>query len=215
MPILKREPDLYPDDLLTASGPDAAGAAGTAAWWVAHTRSRQEKVLARHLRAREVGHYLPQREQLSTGGGRRRVSYRPLFPGYVFFRGGGAERLAGFGSGVVVRMLPVQDQRGLDDELRSLWRLQATGAPLVPWQYLGPGDEVEIVDGPLRGWTGTVLRTKGALRLVVSVTLLRQSVAAEVDREWVAPARAPSRATRPRATRFREHDAVKHRPAGL
>ena len=202
MPILKREPDLYPDDLLAASASDAAAAAGTPAWWVAHTRSRQEKLLARHLRAREVGHYLPQREQLLTGGGRRRVSYRPLFSGYVFFRGGGAERLAAFGSGVVVRMLPVPDQRGLEDELRSLWRLQATGAPLVPWRYLGPGDEVEIVDGPLRGWTGTVLRTKGALRLVVSVTLLRQSVAAEVDRELVSPLVRRGGYNRPAAARL-------------
>jgi transcriptional antiterminator RfaH len=202
VPILKREPDLYPDDLLTAPVPDAAAAAGTAGWWVAHTRSRQEKVLARHLRARAVGHYLPQREQLLTAGGRKRVSYRPLFPGYVFFRGGGSERLAAFGSGVVVRLLPVPDQLGLEDELRSLWRLQATGAPLVPWRYLGPGDEVEIVDGPLRGWTGTVLRTKGALRLVVSVTLLRQSVAAEVDRELVSPLVRRGGYNRPAAARL-------------
>jgi hypothetical protein len=45
------------------------------------------------------------------------------------------------------------------------------------------------VDGPLRGWTGTVLREKGRLRLVVSVTMLRQAVAAEIDREALAPAR--------------------------
>ena len=45
------------------------------------------------------------------------------------------------------------------------------------------------MDGPFRGCTGTVLREKGRLRLIVSVTFLRQSVAAELDREVLAPMR--------------------------
>jgi transcription antitermination factor NusG len=183
VPILQREPDVHPAGLF-----ETAAGEGCHPWWVAHARSRQEKVLARHLRAHDVACYLPQREHRSTSGGKVRTAHLPLFPGYVFFRGAGAERLAAYGSGVVVRLLEVPDQTGIERELAALWRLQASGAPLVPWQYLGPGDEVEIVDGPLRGWTGTVLREKSSLRLVVSVTFLRQSVAAEVDREIVVPA---------------------------
>jgi transcription antitermination factor NusG len=182
VPILQQEPDVHPADLFETAAGEARHP-----WWVAHTRSRQEKLLGRHLRAHDVACYLPQRERRSTSGGKVRTAHLPLFPGYVFFRGAGAERLAAYGSGVVVRLLEVPDQAGIDRELAALWRLQASGAPLVPWQYLGQGDEVEIVDGPLRGWTGTVLREKGSLRLVVSVTFLRQSVAAEVDREIVAP----------------------------
>jgi transcription antitermination factor NusG len=191
VPILQREPDVHPADLFEpapggtrAAVPDAG--AGRP-WWVAHTRSRQEKLLARHLRARDVPCYLPQRERRTTSGGKVRTAHLPLFPGYVFLRGAGAERLAAYGSGVVVRLLEVPDQAAIERELGALWRLQSSGAPLVPWSYLGPGDEVEIVDGPLKGWTGIVLREKGSLRLVVSVTFLRQSVAAEVDREIVAP----------------------------
>lgn len=190
MPILKREPDLYPADLFGAAGderPDPAAGRDRGPWWVAHVRSRQEKLLARHLRAHEVAHYLPQRERRRPGAVRPRTAYLPLFPGYVFFRGGGVERLAAFGSGVIVRLLEVPGQAALERELIALWRLQTAGTPLVPWEYIGPGDEVEITDGPLRGWSGTVLRAKGTLRLVVSVTFLRQSVAAEVDREIVAP----------------------------
>lgn len=199
MPILKREPDLYPADLFGSAGDEQAHEVAVTSrgpchgpWWVAHVRSRQEKLLARHLRAHDIAHYLPQRKQRRPGAVRPRTSYLPLFPGYLFFRGGGAERLAAFGSGVIVRLLEVPEQAALERELIALWRLQAAGAPLVPWEYIGPGDEVEITDGPLRGWSGTVLRTKGALRLVVSVTFLRQSVAAEVDREIVAPLAPPS-----------------------
>lgn len=160
---------------------------------MAYVRSRQEKGLARHLLERGVPFYLPQREKAVQRHGRRRVSHLPLFPGYLFFRG---ERREALTSNLVCQVLEVPDQAALESELASLWRLQESGAVLVPHPYLGPGDEVEIVDGPLRGWRGTILREKGRLRLVVSIALLRQSVAAEVDRDRVAPARPPSRATR-------------------
>lgn len=179
MPILKREADLYPVDLFET-------ARGGRPWRVAYVRSRQEKGLARHLLERAVPFYLPQREKVIRPGGRRRLSHLPLFPGYVFFRG---ERLDAVRSNLACQVLEVTDQAGLEAELRSLWQLQRSGAPLVPHPYLGPGDEVEIVDGPLAGWRGTIVREKGRQRLVVSVSLLRQSVAAEVDRDAVAPAR--------------------------
>jgi transcription antitermination factor NusG len=180
VPILKREVDLHPSDLFERTG-------GGPPWWVAHVRSRQEKSLARFLREIGAAHYLPQYEKVVRRSGRTFVSYLPLFTGYVFFRGSLDERKRAFASNVIVQVLEVLDQACLESELAGLWRLQASGVPLVPWQYLGPGDRVAIVDGPFRGLTGTILRVKGSLRLVVSVTFLRQSVAAEIDREIVAP----------------------------
>jgi hypothetical protein len=206
MPLLKREPEIFPADLFGAppegdpsvdgsgSGPAAAVSArdlpaASAPWWVAHVRSRQEKALARHLLQWEVPFYLPQREHRFQAGDRWRTSHLPLFTGYVFFRGGGAERLKALKSNLVVHLLDVPDADGLERELRSLWLLQLTGAPLVPHPYLGPGDEVEVTAGALRGYRGKVLREKGKYRLVVSITLLRQSVSADVDRAALAPAK--------------------------
>ena len=180
MPILKAEPDLHPQDLFTR--PDD----GTP-WWVAYVRSRQEKSLARHLREQGVAHYLPQAEKRARRAGRSFVSHLPLFPGYVFLRGGGAERLAAVRSNLIVQLLDVPDPDALERELRDLWRLQQQGLPLVSHPWVGAGDEVRITDGPLKGWTGTVLREKGNLRLIVSVSFLRQSVAAEIDRDAIAP----------------------------
>jgi transcription antitermination factor NusG len=182
VPILKREVDLFPSHLFEMRRADHP-------WWVAYVRSRQEKGLARHLAGRGVGFYLPQAEKRVRRAGRTFVSCLPLFPGYVFFRGTAEARREALRSDLIVEVLPVLDQATLEAELLSLWRLQQAGAPLVPHPYLGIGDEVEIVDGPLKGWTGTVLREKGSLRLVVSVTFLRQSVAAELDREVLAPLR--------------------------
>jgi len=194
MPLLKREPDLFPDDLF-ASG------AIRAPWWVAQTRSRREKGLARWLGEHGVAFYLPCQAKEVRRQGRRLTSYLPLFPGYVFFRGDASERLAALRSRVVAQTLEVVDQGQLEEELDSIWRLQRSGLPLVPHPYLGPGDEVEILEGPLQGFTGTVLREQGRLRLVVAVTLLRRAVSTVLDRDILAPlvmsgARRGLRATR-------------------
>ena len=179
MPILKRDVDLFPAYLFESR-------AESRPWRVAHARSRQEKRLARHLLEREVPFYLPLEEKVARLDGRRRISYLPLFPGYVFFRG---PALPALQSNVVCQVLEVCDQGGLEQELSSLWRLQEAGAPLVPHPYLRRGDRVEIAQGPLRGFVGTILRQKGRLRLVVGIRLLGQAASAEVEREMVIPAR--------------------------
>ena len=53
-------------------------------WWVLHVRPRAEKMLARKLRVRRVGYYLPQHEQSKTYQRRTVASRAPVFPGYLF-----------------------------------------------------------------------------------------------------------------------------------
>lgn len=184
MPLLKREPDLFPESVLGLSPVEFP-------WWVAHVRSRQEKGLARQLVPREIPFYLPQHEHRVGRSGRSFTSHLPLFPGYVFFRGQSPARGAVLESGLVVRILKVPDQDLLARELSTLRALQQSGAPLVPHPWVAPGDLVRIDSGPFAGYAGTVIRERGARRLVVSVTMLRKSVAVELERESVAPVSRP------------------------
>lgn len=180
MPILRREPDALPEQLFDLPVDDHP-------WHVAHVRSRQEKFLARRLRENGVAFYLPQREQKTTRGGRRFTSWLPLFPGYVFFRGDREARIKALASNVIVHLLDVSDQTLLHDELSQLHRLQQSGAVLVPWPEIAVGDEVLIREGLFRDCRGVVIREKGEVRLIVSITALRQSVAVELGREDVRP----------------------------
>jgi transcription antitermination factor NusG len=157
-------------------------------WWVAYTLARQEKALARHLLHWEVPYYLPQYERRLRAGDRWRKSYLPLFTGYVFFHGDLHDRLMALRSNVIVRLIEAPQPEELATQLRSLWIVQTTGATLVPHPYLGPGDEVEIVDGPLRGYRGVVQREKGKYRLVVNISLLHKAAAIEVARDALVPA---------------------------
>lgn len=180
MPLLKREADIHHPQTLFERPPTELP------WWVAHVRSRQEKRLARLLLLRDVPFFLPHREKRTRRAGRSFVSYSPLFPGYVFFRGAERERLEALSSRVVVRFLPVEDPTLLQAELLQLRRLQLSGAELEPVDEIALGDAVRVVDGPFRGNTGIVLREPGRARLVVSISMLRRSVAVELDRRDVS-----------------------------
>ena len=178
MPLLKREPDLFPDDLLSTDHP-------VHPWQVLQTRSRQEKALARSLREAGIGYYLPAQERRVRRAGKHLVSFVPLFPGYVFLSGTAADRLYAFKTHRTVRTLPVADPEALHCELRSLRTLTLSGAPISPHRFLAPGDRIRVVSGPFQGVVGTVVRARGRLRLVVSVSFLRAAVSVELSREDV------------------------------
>ncbi len=105
----------------------------------------------------------------------------PLFPGYLFLLAQGPERIAGLGTGRVVRSLPVADQGRLWQDLTALRRLIASGAPVTPEQRLLPGMTVEIVSGPLAGLRGKVIRLDSNRRFVVSVEFMHQGASVLLD----------------------------------
>src|SRR5258706_2650245 len=154
MPLLKRETEVFPGDLFDLPS-------DVFPWWIAHTRSRREKALARHLEQGGVPFYLPQRERRVLRGGRTLVSYLPVFGGYVFFRGRSRERLEALRSQLLVAVLAVQAQELLTEELAQLRSLQESGASLALCAPVNPGEAVKVTDGPFRGYRGVVIGEKG------------------------------------------------------
>src|SRR6185369_2241501 len=113
VPLLPKEMEVFPAALFELE-PAAYP------WGVAHVRSRQEKSLARFLAQRDVPFYLPQLENRRRRSGRDFVSHLPLFPGYVFFRGGAAARDLVWRSNVAASVIDVEDQERLGEELAQL-----------------------------------------------------------------------------------------------
>jgi transcriptional antiterminator NusG len=176
MPLLPREIDILPEEIFSL-------ASDAFPWGVAHVRSRQEKVLARHLADHGIAFYLPLTEARRTSGGRTLTSHLPLFHGYVFHRATLAQRDLLWRSNVVANLIDVDDQQELAAELAQLRQLQLAGASLKTYHELVPGQPVRIESGPFAGYQGVVVRGKARDRLIVSISLLRQSVAVELDRE--------------------------------
>src|SRR5262249_30062380 len=140
----------------------------------------------------EVPFYLPCREHKTRRAGRNLSSYLPLFPGYVFCRGSARERLMALRSNLIVKILEVSDQALLARELLQLRKLNESGAEMVPCVERVPGDWGCVREGPFKGYTGVILRSHGRVRLLVSISMLKQVVAVEFERDVITPARPHS-----------------------
>ena len=194
MPILPRQRDLFPADLLTADPP----AGDELPRWVAfYTLSRREKDLMRKLEAAGVPFYATLiRRRLKSAGGRVRDSHVPLFSGYVFSRVDDDQRRAALATNTIARWLPIVDETALLADLRTIKRLIDTDQPLAPEARIEPGQLVRVRSGPLWGLEGTVERRHGTQRLVVAVRFLNQGASVEledVDLETIGSSPKPAR----------------------
>jgi transcription antitermination factor NusG len=184
MPLLPKETEVFPEDLFDLP-------VNRKPWLVVHVRSRQEKLLARHLVRSGIPFYLPQIEKKTKRGGRTFRSYAPLFPGYVFLRGGPEARDSAWRSDVAANVIDVEDQDVLHQELWQLRQLQLTGASLTPQLELVAGVPVRVTEGMFAGYTGIVVKERDHERLIVTISHLHRAVAVELSRDSVV--RAPVR----------------------
>jgi len=153
------------------------------AWFALRTAPRHEKKVHERLTNQGVESFLPLCERLSQWKDRRMRITAPLFPGYSFARFGPAERprvikTAGVASIVGLNGIPVPVE---DREIDNLKRLMESKLPYDPCVGLAPGMEVEVVHGPLAGVRGILMRMDSRYRLVVSVDVIRQGAAVEID----------------------------------
>jgi len=177
MPLLAQEPNVYPPTLFD----DPELCLEDRAWWVLHTKPRQEKALARQLLDAEVPFYLPLLEQKLVVRGRLLPCFLPLFSGYVFLFGRPAERMVALGTRRVVRSLDVEAQEGLRRDLAQIDRLLKSGLPVTAERRLYPGALVEIRVGALAGLKGRIIRDSGPARFVVQVDFIQQGAWVTLD----------------------------------
>ena len=204
MPILPLEPFVFPADLFAgASELVSDGTVGDHAWYVAHTKPRAEKALARFLLSATIPFFLPLYKKQTTPSLREQTSFAPLFPGYLFLRGDPEARLRAFASKQMAGCLPVAEQGRLTTDLAAVYRLMDGQFPLAPAQRILPGTEVEVTDGPFAGMTGIMVRSGGQRRLIVRVRMINQGVSVELDQASVRPLTVDGAGERARLTLIR------------
>ena len=158
-------------------------------WYALYTRPRHEKVVAEQLINREMEAFLPIREVLSRWKDRRKLVQLPLFPGYLFVRTSLTHKRQVVSTDGVVCMVSFQGAPAPipDEEIEAVREICLTKLPCDPYPYLTEGRWVRVVRGPLAGLSGILVRKKGKHRLVVSIDILQQSVAVEIDADCAVP----------------------------
>ena len=172
MPILAAEPDIYPDNLLD----EVSTTDGDRRWWVVCTRSRQEKALARQLRALKVPFYLPLVPKVSLIGGRRVKSLLPLFNSYLFMFADDTERVMALATKRVTHQFAPPIVHDVTRDLRHVRTLIDSGVPLTVESRLQTGQRVRIKHGALMGIEGVIESRRGTDHLIIAVELIQQGV---------------------------------------
>ena len=153
-------------------------------WWVAHTKSRNEKALAWQMQRKGLNYFLPMNWKVSRSKGRTIRSLLPLFAGYLFFCGDENDRLAALQTNRVANIIAVDDQRRLVRELAPIERILRRGEQLKPHKYLKAGQRCRVTAGPLAGAEG-IVETGEQTRLVLQVDILGQATSVEIDMDML------------------------------
>jgi transcription antitermination factor NusG len=170
--------------------PDAVLFTGLAGrWYVAHTKPRQEKMLASHLERFGVYNYLPLTQRKTRSPSTQRISRSivPVFPGYLFFNGSEEQRYRALTTNRIVNVLEVANQGQLIAELTNIHFLLTSTNEFSVQARLKVGQAGRIIAGPLAGLEGIVAGRGSRTRLTLNVTTLGQSVSVEVDADDVEP----------------------------
>lgn len=156
-------------------------------WHVLWTKSNFEQIVYDQLSERNFELFLPTVDKWSRRR-RSRCLYRaPMFPGYLFIR----QVMDKYS------YIEISKARGLvkilgerwdrlatipESEIETIRKIHHLDVPRMPHPYLKEGQAVRITEGPLTNLEGILVKAnprKGLL--VLSVELLRQSMAIQVD----------------------------------
>ena len=152
-------------------------------WYALQTRSRHEKVVRDQLAAKGIMHLLPLWRKRSVWKDRVKVIEVPLFGGYLFSYFALRDRVAVLETIGVVRIVGISGKPVPvpDEQIAAVRTMVEQRLPYDPHPYLAEGMRVRIKRGVLVGAEGILIAKKQKHRLVISVDLIQQAVAVDVD----------------------------------
>ncbi len=161
-----------------------------ASWWALYTRHQHENAVADVLSAKGFEVFLPLYESMRRWKDRNKLLFLPLFPCYVFVRGGLDRRLQILTTPGVHMILYYGEKVATiaETEIQAIQRTLEGNFRVEPHPFLKCGDRVRVIRGSLEGVEGLLIRKKSLCRLVLSVEMLAQSVAVEINAADVEPA---------------------------
>ena len=158
-------------------------------WWTIYTRHQHEAVVSQHLTMKGFEVFLPVYDSVRQWKDRKKTISLPVFPCYVFVRGGLDRKLAVVTTPGVHMILHCGDRVAIipEEEIQAIQRSMEGHIRVEPHPFLKCGERVRVKRGALEGVEGILVRKKNQSRLILSVNMISQSVAMEIDVADVEP----------------------------
>lgn len=186
--IVEREP-LLGEMIMTPPNNVDIDSCGDKPWWALYTRHQHEKTVADMLSTKGFDVFLPLYESMRRWKDRKKMISLPLFPCYVFVRGSLERKLQVVTTpGVHMILYHGEDLAIIPElEIQAIRAAVECSFRVEPHPFLKCGDRVRVLRGSLTGVEGILTRKKNLCRLVLSVEMLAQAVAVEIDAADVEP----------------------------
>lgn len=155
-------------------------------WFAIQVRTRYEFLVATILRSKGLKEFVPKYKSKRQWSDRTKVLELPLFPGYVFCRFNAQTRVPILTTPGVIRIVGVNSAIP-DSEIKAIQTVVAHGVSAIPYPYLDVGTRVQVIAGPLAGVEGILVSYRNDFRLILSVTLVRNSISIEVGYGDIVP----------------------------
>lgn len=164
-----------------------------ASWYALYTRHQHEKMVDQVLTNKGFNTFLPLYATTHNWKDRTKTLTLPLFPCYVFLKGGIDRRLHILTTPGIYGLVSSAGQPAAipDIEIEAIRRVVESGVRVETHPYLRCGNWVRVKCGPLTGIEGILVRRKNISRLVLSVEILGTAAAVEVAAFQVEPVNGP------------------------
>ncbi|MCC6590607.1 MAG: UpxY family transcription antiterminator [Bryobacterales bacterium] len=166
---------------------EPGGGLNGSAWYAIQVKTTWEKQAGQLLENKGYEIFVPLRKTKRKWSDRTKEMEVPLFPSYIFGRFDAKNRLPILTTPAVFgivsagkQLLPVPDE-----QVEAIQNLIKSGVSILSSPFLKIGQRVVVEGGALDGQKGILTRFKNSWRVVISVDLIQQAVAVEVDREQV------------------------------
>lgn len=157
-------------------------------WYVITTRSRAEKKVSIGLSKIGVEHFLPLQKQLKQWKDRRKWVEMPLFSSYVFVHTTDQQKNDVFAVQGVVKFLSIKDKLCVltDEELERVRKIctQENEVRVLDTQ-LEKGEEVEVIEGSLKGLRGRIIEQMNNTYLYIQIENLGFVASFKIDKRIV------------------------------
>lgn len=177
----------------STEGSEPPARARTQRWYACYTRARHEKQVERLLVQRGIECYLPLVPRLRKWKDRRKLVSMPMFPSYVFGKFSASELYQVLnvpGVATVVRsngrLVPIKAE-DLENVKRFAAGLQGTNISLQVRPYVSEGQRVRVMEGPLEGVEGVVIKRRNSTRVLVGLEAIGQGLEINVDTRLLKP----------------------------
>jgi transcription antitermination factor NusG len=158
-------------------------------WYAVYTVPQHEQSALKQLDIREIESFLPAYETVRVWKNRQRKKLvLPLFPTYLFVHINSRERIRVLQTPGVLQIVGNnRESVPLPDSEVEFLRSSICRQRVEPYRELVVGKRVRIKSGVMQGLQGTLVKKRSGMRFVLTLELINQHAAIQVDAEDLEP----------------------------